>query len=482
MAVSHPYQNGYCSRGRYMIASQQSLGYLPFVVTSPFYPGTQAAIDDEVIDGVPHYRIPHPVDLAEMRLDERVVAHLHCLRIRGKSFITSRFNVAHQPGTGDRQEQDPTQVEPNGQVGLRSEISGHSKVRDAVKNGLRGLNWLMHSVQQPTLMRRFARELGRIVDSVQPQVLHAHSPYWCADAALRVGRARGLPVVYEVRGLWEDSTAAEGIISENSRAYRAWRTRELCMLHEADAVICICERLRDDLESRGINPQKVFVVPNAVDAHAFQPIESTLPVTAPDAAQSVRNRLRGMVIGYVGSIRKLEGVDETVRGVAAMLRQNIDVSLLIVGDGSGLDQLKRLAVDEGLGDRAVFTGRIPHEQVRHYYAMLDVFVVSRPPLRVTNLVTPLKPLEAMAMGKPLLVSDLPALREIVRHDETGLTYRPGDLVDFVHQCRRYADDRDLRRRVTETAREWVQEHRNWTTVLGPMREAYALACANSASR
>lgn len=343
----------------------------------------------------------------------------------------------------------------------------------SIKGCIRRLSWALEAIEEFCLARRFHRELRRVVEEVQPEVIHAHSPYRCGLPALRVAREFGLPMVYEVRGLWEDSGVAEGNFTIESAKYRYWRTNETQVMRGADVVVCICEELRREIESRGVASEKIVVVPNAVDAAAFRPADAVGLASAPPQVQEVRKKLRRLTIGYVGSIRRLEGVGETVRGAGQMLRNGYDVSLLIVGDGPGLGELKELAAEEGLAERVVFTGRVPHDLVRHYYALIDVFVVSRPAMRVTKMVTPLKPLEAMAMGKALLVSDLPALREIVSHNETGLTYAPGDVEDFARQCARYADDVDYRNQIADTARRWVQECRSWQRVLQPLPEAYA---------
>ena len=332
--------------------------------------------------------------------------------------------------------------------------------------------WTLEAIEELCIARRFRRDLLRIVEQERPDIIHAHSPYRCGRPAVEVGRRTGIPVVYEIRGLWEDSGVAQGNFVHDSAKYRFWRRNETYVMQHADAIICICEALRREVIERGVPPERTFVAPNAVDSDQFQPARLDRPENLPHGVRRVAAQLRGVTVGYVGSIRKLEGVDETVRGVAELIRQGVDASLLIVGDGPGLNELRELADQYALGDRAIFTGRVPHDVVRHYYALIDVFVVSRPALRVTNMVTPLKPLEAMAMGKAILVSDLPALREIVRNEKTGLTYEPGNLDDFTRQCRRYIEDAALRQEIADMARRWVRRERTWEVAQRPTVDAY----------
>lgn len=524
LSVSVPHLNGYTMRSKYIVQTQQAGNIAdPVVATSPFYAGNAAAVRDENIDGVMYHRIAHPTDVNTRRnLDDRIC--VLCYRSRkwlrsygpkirqamrrvlvqpvkrgwrflGKSFRRAMkllvfhrlyWRIIRNLKRGADQGHAPA-TEGRLSIALRrtmkilgaivaSPFIALASVARAVvpicsiSGWIRRVSWGLEGIEEICLTRRFRRDLQKVVDEVKPDLIHAHSPYRCGRPAIDVGKQSNIPVLYEVRGMWEDSGVAEGNFTVDSAKYRYWRKNETAVMQQADAVICICEALRHEVISRGVPAERTYVAPNAVDSTAFRPANETAAV--PASVCRVKEHLLGTTIGYVGSIRKLEGVEETVRGAAEMLKQGCDVSLLIVGDGPGLDHLKSLAEELGLGERAVFTGRVPHDKVHHYYSLIDVFVVSRPALRVTEMVTPLKPLEAMAMGKALLVSDLPALRELVADGETGLTYTPGDLSDFSRQCMRYVNDLAFRSKIADTARQWVTEHRSWHAVLEPVRDAY----------
>jgi glycosyltransferase involved in cell wall biosynthesis len=285
--------------------------------------------------------------------------------------------------------------------------------------------------------------------------------------------------------MWEESAVAGGRFRPGDARYTFWRARETEAMRSAGAVIAIGEALRDEVIARGVPRERVFVVPNGVDLERFRPPTLSEQAAVPDATRralaDLAARLSGTVLGYVGSVRTMEGVDELVRGAAEAIRAGHDVSVLVVGDGPELENLGRLAAELGIADRVVLPGRVPHDEVAHYYGLIDIFVVSRPDFPVTRTVTPLKPLEAMAMGKALVVSDLPALREMVSDGETGLLYRPGDPGDLARRVAHLVAEPERIARLGERARRWVVEQRSWERVMASVPEAYA-AAAEAAGR
>ena len=137
-----------------------------------------------------------------------------------------------------------------------------------------------------------------------PQILHAHSPVLNAMPALRVGKRLGIPVVYEVRAFWEDAAVDHGTTTEGSLRYRLTRRLETRALRHAAHVFTICEGLRGDIVARGIAPERVTVIPNAVDIDSFE------PGGLPDAALAASLDLQGAtVLGFIGSFYAYEGLD-----------------------------------------------------------------------------------------------------------------------------------------------------------------------------
>jgi glycosyltransferase involved in cell wall biosynthesis len=225
---------------------------------------------------------------------------------------------------------------------------------------------------------------------------------------------------------------------------------------QADRLVTLGEVMKHEIVARGVPAERVVVVPNAVDPEAFAPV-------APDPALARRLGVEGAeaVLGYVSRLALFEGVEHLLGAVAELRARGHRVVALVVGDGSERRRPERHATQLGLGDAAVFTGRVAHEEVLAYYALIDVFVVPRVDARVSRLVTPLKPFEALAAGRALVVSDLPALREIVEPGRTGLTFRAGDAAHLAEVVEPLVGDPVRRRELGDAGREWVHAERTW---------------------
>jgi PEP-CTERM/exosortase A-associated glycosyltransferase len=353
---------------------------------------------------------------------------------------------------------------PNGEA-LREEINGVLHWRTPALAGKQP-----PLLREWRLMRALERELVRAVAEWKPEVLHAHSPMLVGLPALRAARRFGLPLVYEVRDLWENASVDRGKFAEGSPPYRAARSLESYVLRNADAVVTICEKLRDELATRTGRPDRLFVVPNGVDAASFT------PGSAPDARS--RWGLDGkQVIAYVGTFQPYEGLPLLIAAMRLILERQPQAHLLITGSGGQEEQLRAQVRGEGLEGCVTFTGRLPHNEVAGIYAAADLMVYPRILTRTTALTTPLKPLEAMAMGRAVMVSDVPAMQELVRPGVTGLAFRAGDLSDLAEQCAGALRDPAARERMGEAGREWVLAERQWSQLVSRYRGVYETVLA-----
>jgi PEP-CTERM/exosortase A-associated glycosyltransferase len=310
-----------------------------------------------------------------------------------------------------------------------------------------------------------ARRLDALVQRLRPDVIHAHSPVLNALPALRVGRRHGIPVVYEVRALWEDAAVDHGTTSENSLRYRLTRAVESYALRRADAVTTICEGLRDDIRGRGVAPAKVTLIPNAVDTERFA------LGSAPDEALRDELGLRDcVVLGFVGSFYAYEGLDLLLGALARLQRP--DVRVLLVGGGPHEAALREAAASLNLGERVVFTGRVPNAAVQRYYDLIDVLVYPRRSMRLTNLVTPLKPLEAMAQGRVLVASDVGGHRELVRDGDNGYLFPAGDVDALAATVERVLARRAEWEALRGRARRFVEAERTWRSSVAGYVDVY----------
>jgi len=305
-------------------------------------------------------------------------------------------------------------------------------------------------------MASTARRLDGLIETLRPDVLHAHSPVLNGLPALRAGRRHGIPVVYEVRAFWEDAAVDHNRTREGSVRYRATRALETYVLKRVAHVTTICEGLRKDIVARGIPAGRVTVIPNAVDAGAF-PAEV-------EADPQLRQRLRldgKEVIGFIGSFYAYEGLDVLIDAIARLAASRPALRALLVGGGPQEHALRAQVAAYGLEDRVMFTGRVPHADVQRYYGLIDVLVYPRHRMRLTDLVTPLKPLEAMASGKVLIASDVGGHRELVRDGQTGFLFPAGDAAALARAIARTLDERADWSRVRAEARRFVEVERSW---------------------
>ena len=319
------------------------------------------------------------------------------------------------------------------------------------------------------------REIGRLAEQIEklaadwrPDVLHAHSPALCGHAALRAGRALGIPVVYEIRAFWEDAAVENGSGRTGSVKYRLTRALEDRAVAEADAVFTISHGLRDDLIARGHAGGKIGLSPNGVDLALFgeppprdDALASQLGLGAKDSG--------GPVIGFIGSFYDYEGLDDLIAAMPHLRQRYPDASLLLVGGGPLDAELRRQA--QGLSG-IHFTGRVPHGEVERYYSLIDVLAYPRKASRLTELVTPLKPLEAMAQGRIAAASDVGGHRELISDGATGALFAPDDPRACAEALADLVDARADWPAMRERAREHVRAKHDWARNIRRYQDVY----------
>jgi PEP-CTERM/exosortase A-associated glycosyltransferase len=337
--------------------------------------------------------------------------------------------------------------------------------------GLRALPVL----NQLAVIRDTRRRLEQLIEVTRPDLIHAHSP--CLNGIAAIWAARGLPVVYEVRASWEDAAVDHGTTREGSLRYRLSRELETFALRRADAITTICEGLRRDIESRGLPAERITVIPNAVDPQDFRFIE------APDLELQARLGLQGaFTLGFIGSFYGYEGLDTLVAALPELLQIEPSTRLLLVGGGIEEARLKDQAARLGVADKVVFAGRVPHTEVARYYSVVDLLVYPRKSIRLTETVTPLKPLEAMAQGRLLIASDVGGHRELIQDGTTGFLFRPERPEELVQAVVRVRSAQDRWAAIRQAGRLFVESDRNWRASVSRYRAVYERAAAGARGR
>ncbi|WP_374549723.1 TIGR04063 family PEP-CTERM/XrtA system glycosyltransferase [Sphingobium yanoikuyae] len=303
-----------------------------------------------------------------------------------------------------------------------------------------------------------ADAIESLVRQWRPDIIHAHSPVLNAMAAQRVARRHGIPLIYEIRAFWEDAAVGNGTGTEGSPRYWLTRQLETHAVRAADAVAVICEGLRSDLVARGIDSNKITVSPNGVDLDQFG-----APVPR-DPALTAKLGLEGAdVVGFIGSFYDYEGLDDLIAAMPRLVRARPRAKLLLVGGGPMEQALRDQALASPFTDHIVFVGRVPHDQVEHYYAQVDVLAYPRKAMRLTDLVTPLKPLEAMAQGRLVAASSVGGHRELIEDGVTGTLFAPDDPAAIAQALAGMFADRGFWDERRVVARDFVERERNWSS-------------------
>jgi PEP-CTERM/exosortase A-associated glycosyltransferase len=351
----------------------------------------------------------------------------------------------------------------------------HGVVPDVDQETVEGLHFYrtQRLPSGPPIVRewREVRALSERIISLHREapfdLIHAHSPVMNGLAGIRAAKALAVPLIYEIRAFWEDAAVGNGTGTEGSLKFRATKAIETWAVRRADAVAVICEGLRSDLVARGIDAGKIMVSPNGVDLAMFGAPPPRDMALARDLGLT-----DGDVIGYIGSFYDYEGIDDLIAAMPALVATRPDVHLLLVGGGPMEAALRAQAASSTAAARIHFIGRVPHDQVERYYSLVDILAYPRKKMRLTELVTPLKPLEAMAQGKLVAASDVGGHRELIEDGVTGTLFAADDPAAIADALGKLLADRSAWDQRRAVAREFVERDRNWSSNISRYEPVY----------
>ncbi len=309
---------------------------------------------------------------------------------------------------------------------------------------------------------------GRILEIANRhtvRIVYAHSPALCGLAALQAARRSGLPFVYEIRAFWEDAANQNGSGASSLRS-RLTNQLETYVARKADAVAAIAKPMLDDLQSRGISADKLFHVPNGVDTGRFE------PQSRDETLAQELHLVDRPVFGFFGSLYRYEGISWLIRAAAQLRLRGHKFSILIIGRGEDQPPIEEAIRDCNAANYVRSMEYVHHEQIARYYSVVDITVYPRRSLRLTELVTPLKPLEAMALGKPVLASRVGGIRELVEDERTGLLFEPENISDFCRQAERMILSPTLCESLSRQGRDFVVRERDWSILAKQYRQIY----------
>lgn len=331
--------------------------------------------------------------------------------------------------------------------------------------------WSSRLAKEYAVIRATGLRLDQLARQWRPDVLHAHSPVRNGLAALKIGRKLNIPVVYEIRALWEDAASSHGTMKDGTLSYALARRLETHAVRRAHAVVTISRGLHRELSRRGVREENMFLVPNAVDVTRFVPEQRT--------AVSDETQSRHPVIGFIGSFYSYEGIDLLLEAAKRIVRDRPKIRFVLVGGGPEEQRLRERSASGDMGRYVTLTGWLPHGRILDAYREIDIFVYPRRRNRLTELVTPLKPLEAMAMAKVVLASDVGGHRELIEDGRTGFLFRADDLSALVVRLKELLDDRHVWPRIGAAARRFVEQERTWRAVAATYAQVYDRARSRS---
>ena len=453
LAKSRPELNGYSIRGHEIMKAQIDSGRaLPIAITSPYYPELDSMKEHAVIDGIRYNRCP-PINLSN-----KGGLRMGFLRFRVRKKLQNRR-------VGNTKKSDIAK----GDKGLASTIWG----------SVSGLSRMFLSfIEERLQMEYFQQYSDKVLAEMEPDFVHAHTPYRVGIPALRSAGKFGIPFIYEVRGLWEDSAVARGNFRNNGFRYRRFRRLETKVMKSADAIICISEGVAGELVNRGVQEHRITVVGNGapleyISGSALEPSINSLTEAAYSKFEEI-NDVRGdsRVIGYIGSTQRYEGLEILADAVKIVNSKGSGVRLLIVGSTDYQEELSDYCKKIGISDVTTICGPFDRSEILSFYSLIDIFVVPRLPFsKMARLVTPLKPLESMALGIPTIVSDTPAMREIVG-DGVGIFFGGGKSEELAEKISLLLENPDLCKRMTEKGQAWVRENATWDIAAGKISQVY----------
>ncbi len=311
-----------------------------------------------------------------------------------------------------------------------------------------------------------SRALEQHIHKVRPALVHAASNYVSAAPALFAARRAGLPFLYEVRGLWELTNAARSPHWEGSERFELQRQQETFVASEADAVVAISQGLKTELIARGVDERKIAVIPNSVDPQVFSPRPKDERLMASLELGERR------VLGFLGSMTGYEGLVDLIGALARLRKDGLNVCALLVGDGPAFREVREAARQLDVSDHLIMPGRVPHVDAPRWYSVMDVAVYPRRPARVTELVPPLKPLEAMAMELPVVASNVSAISETVIDGSNGYLFAKGDLDGLTQVLGGVLDRPDQSRAIGRAARADVERRFTWSRAADSLELIY----------
>ncbi len=316
-------------------------------------------------------------------------------------------------------------------------------------------------------IQKAAAELIARSQEMKPEIIHSASNFVTGMVGAQAAKALGIPSVYEIRGFWHLTQSTKRQSYHSSDHFKLSEQLEIETAKQSDYVFTITNALKEILVEQGVEEQKISVLPNAVELEKFNVLEKNKKL---EKELGFENKI---VIGYIGSFVNYEGLDLLLEACSLLHKKIGDVfRVLLVGDGAMMKSLRDTARFLQIEDIITFTGRITHDEVQDYYSLIDIAPLPRKGHRVCELVSPLKPFEAMSSGKVVITSSVKALAEIIEHEKTGLVFEKDNSMDLADKLESVILNPELRGTLGVNARNWVEKNHSWEKISKRVLDVY----------
>jgi len=314
-------------------------------------------------------------------------------------------------------------------------------------------------LQRYTYSKKYLKAIKWVAKKEKVHLIHSHSSYLNGVRANAAAHALGIPCVYEVRGLWQDTAMVNANIESSHWKYKFVSYMDRKAMLGADRVVTISQQLKNEIVQKGVKSDHVFVVPNGVDTQIFSPREKHPEILN---QYGLGNKI---IFGFIGSIRRIEGLSLFLEYLPKLIDKKKEICILIIGNGDEVNHLEKITQNNNLQQYVIFTGQVNHDQILDYYSVIDIFLYPRIDAKVNHKVTPLKPLEAMAMEKAVIASDVGGLTELIKDGENGLLFHVGDGDHLVRRCLDLLENPLCLGPLGQRARKWVVKERDWAKIV-----------------
>jgi glycogen synthase len=306
----------------------------------------------------------------------------------------------------------------------------------------------------------FKRKILKLVLKEKPDILNAHAMFFCAYPTILIGKKMQLPVFYEVRSLWEERRKDFGSFNILRKIeFMVLRKIETYCINNANHIVVINENLKQDIIKRGILEDKITVIGNAVDIDFLERQRTRMSKEKRDS----------ITFGYVGSISPIEGLDSLIELFKTNFEKN---RLLIYGRGKE-SYINNLKIQISDYDNIEYRGEIDRNEIFRAYENIDIIVNPRVKLKITDTVTPLKPLEAMAIGKIVIASNVGGMKELIDNDINGFLFE-ADSINELERCIKKILNLSLSEKQTiiSNAISFIKSERLWSINAFKYKEIY----------